>query len=286
MTDAVLTIENLRHSAAMSALTLTIESKNPPTAGLILAFRNKFPKVASYLEAVVADYKAYDKTEYDFNRLERTMDDGLVSVSQTNFVAISDVMVTVPQGFTGRYIPYLEMLESSGNELISKANRQLEDYYVTLARYASSPDMRQQNKDHTRAFSELERDMEDVKKKLAAFFKNTTHTVSTAGDVFDRATDVKEAVALAKKVNRSRQSIDTSSTLEIAQKIADVLSMLTENAQSGNIPDMTPAVLNNIVEGAMVSARYVEFVAMLRFRMEESVSALTQAVTKLKSASK
>lgn len=261
------------HQTATGAvLRLTVESYN--TANVINIFRNAIPNVKEYLQDVILEVKTRDKVDFDINKAARILDAAGGLDTDIKFTKHGHVLLQTPEGFKDKYIPYLAWLIKDGTGFINGASELLEAYYTELSIFISSKDAKLSQKDSSKMYAKLQQSLDGVKDGLASFFdpKSTT-ALRQADTLFDRAADIKTAVKLAKDLNRQRMALDTKNILGLTERISQLLELIIESSEEDAIPEVSGASATAIAEGAMVAARYVEFVGVLRYRITEAIAA-------------
>lgn len=262
------------HGTATGAvLRLTVESYN--TANVINIFRNTIPAVKEYIQDVILEVKTRDKVDFDINKAARQLDAAANSSDgDIKFTKYGHVLLQTPEGFKDKYVPYLEWLIKDGTGFINGASALLEAYYTELSIFISSKDAKLSQKDSAKMYAKLQQSLEDMKDGLASFFdpKSTT-ALRQADTLFDRSADIKVAVKLAKDLNRQRLALDTKNILGLTERISQLLDLIVESSEDDKMPEVSGPSASAIAEGAMVAARYVEFVGVLRYRIMEAIAA-------------
>lgn len=259
-------------SATGAVLRLTTEAYN--TANVINLFRNTIPTVKGYVQDVILELKARDSIDFDISKAARQLDSANGLDSDVKFTQFGHVLLQTPEGFKDKYIPYLEWLIKDGTGFINGASALLEAYYTELSIFISSRDAKLSQKDSSKMYAKLQQSLEGVKDGLASFFDpKSTSALRQADTLFDRSADIKTSVKLAKDLNRLRLTLDTKNILGMTERIAQLLDLIIESSEDDKMPDVSGPAAASIAEGAMVAARYVEFVGVLRYRITEAIAA-------------
>lgn len=271
------------HAAALSGtVALSMESRldfNAIKANLL----QLLPNVKNYMTEVLLQYKSVDESDFNFQKASLYFGQAEAAISEMNMVKLGHFPVQVPEGFTGRYLPYLEWINTNGLRYVTEAHSILESYYMELSAFVSSRDQKLVGKDSTRAYAVMERRLQDAKKDLASFFEpGSSNALQPLEKVFSRAIDIKECMKVVKDVNRVRTSIKNKDILGLVKQISDLLTIVGEQASKKDESPISSQVVNSIAQGALVAAHFVEFVGVLRYRIEEAVSCtciVTEQVT-------
>lgn len=262
----------LHNKATAEVLRLNLEAYT--SASVISLFRNAIPNVNEYLQDVILEVKTKDKIDFDINKAARTLDNINGIDTDVKFVKFGHVLLQTPEGFKDKYIPYLEWLIKDGIGFITGASSLLDAYYTELSIFISSKESKMSQKDSTKMYAKLQESLEGIKDGLATFFDpKSTNALRAADTLFDRSADIKTSVKLAKDLNRLRMGLETKNILGVTERISQLLDLIIESSEDGSMTEVSPAAVTNIAEGAMVAARYVEFVGVLRYRITEAIAA-------------
>lgn len=252
---------------------LTMESALK--ADVIAVFRNILPSVKNYVSDTITEFKASDNTDFNFLKASASFASAEKAIGEINFVNFEGTVLQTPEGFTDRYIPYLEWLIKYGIRFINEAEVALGAYYKELAIFISSKDAKTSLKDQAAVYKGMEKALSDLKDGLGEFFNSrTSNALRTAGSLFDRGADIKTTIELTKTLNRHRTMIKTKEIMSLTTQIAGLINMLVESTEKTEVPDVSGAAATSIATGAMTVAHYVEFVGVLRYRIEEVINAV------------
>lgn len=273
MAYTILSTTESHQKAVTGVVQLTLESA--VSANIINMFRNVFPSIASFVKSVSDEFTSHDETELNFSKASRDFVKAEEAVRHLNFVKFSDTLLQTPEGFIGRYPEYLDYLAGPGMDFIQKATDILGAYYQELAIIVSSGDAKKSLKDQTRLYSDMEKSLEASKKTLGTFFNaNTSNALRTAGSLFDRSIDIIATMEDAAKLNKLRLTIKSKEITSLTKQISSLIDLLVESSETGKIPELSGPVGKNIAQGALVAAHYVEFIGVLRYRIEEAIAAV------------
>lgn len=273
MTYKITQESDLHRSAAIGVVHLSLESHGG-MAKLLDTLRNVFPNVKNYFSEVVLEFKSNDETDFNFQKASMYFSQAEASVVDMNFVKMGHFPVQTPEGFVGRYNPYLEFLSNKGIKYINEAVGHLQAYHTEISRFISSRDAKMLSKDNTRAIAAMEKNLEEMKEELASFFDaSTANALKPISALFDRGEDIKQALRKSKDLNRARMGIKSKEVLNLTKDISEMLDLVIEQADSDKLSAISPEAINNLAQGALVAAHFVEFIGVLRYRIEEAVSA-------------
>lgn len=285
--SSYLTTENsaLHQQAVLGVMRINLEALN--TAEVISTFRNAFPSIKNYLQEVIIEFRAKDETEANLNKSISKAESELHSIKDFNFVNKGHTLVQTPEGFKDRYIPYLNWLDGQGVSFITESEKLLQNYYQSLSMFISSKEAKLSTKDNTRMFTEMEKSLANAKEGLASFFESSsTNALMPVDALFDRAADIPTAMKISKDLNRKRNTLRTKEILKLTNSISDLLNLLVESSENDKIPEVSGQAATSLAQGALVAAHYVEFVGVLRYRIEEALNAVSIAIDQMATVSK
>lgn len=269
------TLPNLQDSyrrASTATLQLTMEGRL--TANVIATFRNTFPTVANYLEDQILSFKSRDDTGFNFEKRTKHFSDYKAKADKLNFVTSCELLVAAPRGLNSKYVPYLRFLNEEGAVFIKDGSKLLEDYYRVLSTFISSKEAKTSLRDYTAFFTATQLKLDKLKEQMASYF-NEKSVVTTLPlyAMYERGADVVESVELSKALNKVRDNADKSDTLAQVERISELLELVIQRSNEEGIGDVSAAAADNIAQGAMVVAQYVEMLGVLRYRTEEAITA-------------
>lgn len=274
-----ITTENsdLHMKALRSVVHANLESRL--TANLIDMFRNVLPSVKNYMEEVVLEFKAKDGTDFALSKSLLAMANSDKAIGELNMVKKGQSLIQIPEGFKDRYIPYLQWLKSDAVGFIHEAKEVLDDYYRYLSMFISSKEAKIGTKDNTRIHADMEAKLSKMKEGLASFFDPKSSTaLRPIESLFDRTSDIKVMAKIGDDLNRDRKAMRTDEILKLTNSISELLNLLVESSENDKIPEVSGQAINSLAQGALVAAHYVEFVGVLRYRIEEAINAAGIAI--------
>lgn len=268
------TFGNTAHrNAVRSVVAINLESAI--TANMINTFRNVFPSISGYFKEVVLNFTSVDETDFNYSKVSHAFGAAQGSVDKINFMKFGHTLLQTPEGFKGRYPEYLNWLTKEGMNYIDAAKSALDNYYRELSIFISSKEAKLSLKDYTRLYGDMEKALEGVKDGLGSFFDSrTANALRTADSLFDRASDISVTIKAAGDLNRKRLTIKGKEIMNITNEIANLINLLVETSENDKIPQVSGPAAQSIAQGAMVIAHYIEFIGVLRYRIEEAINAV------------
>lgn len=249
---------------------------------IIGVFRNTFPKVSNYLKTAISDFKATNITEVDFKKVLSSFTQAEKDIEDKSYTRWSNTPLACPEGFNSKYLPYFEFLNGPATKMLHEGDSVLDEYYVLLASFISNNESRVSNHDHTAFYARVDRTVTHIRDQLAGFFDpGKTAGLLPVYMLIDRMSDIKQIKRQAELLDNNRKITTSSSTLGKVQKISEVLDQIIKQSQTNEIADTSGNAVKSIAQGAMVVGHYVELLAILRYRMQEVITAAGHAADRI-----
>ena len=206
------------------------------------------------------------KTEYK---------DLLKRVKDFAFVTYSDTLVTVPEGFTGHYVPFLVGLKAIGAELALKAPKIVENYGLELSMFLSNKDARQSLKSHDSLYKTVARERDGYYKELKGFIdpKQPTRSRVRLGSLVDRFQELEQLFYQAEQLEELRKDLRYKELLAGIGKASELLKLIKERFESGELTTASKESIKNLATGAYEIAEYMELIATYGYLVESALGA-------------
>ena len=240
-------------------------------ANMVNSVKNYFP---GFMESIKPAFDSLSNiTPPTLSKLfkSKTLEDKL---NEAKYENVKYLKVSVPEGFNGNYLEYLELL----NETLSyfdASYQSINEYYVLVSSIVTNKEAKKSLKDETKEYKDLEKSRMALNDKISDMFKaRSTEALSTFGKHFKTNKEYSGAVVAASVLDRHLRAINIETVKGKVKQIVDVLSILIEQADKGNIAYMTPEVTKNIAFGAKEVAHQVEFLSVNLYRTIGALTAL------------
>lgn len=270
----------LHRSGRLALAEITMEAS--VSQNIIGVFRNTFPQVSSYLQDAISHFKGTKITDIDFKKVMNQFTQADKDIEDKSFVKWSNTPISCPEGFNAKYLDYFEFLNGPATKMLHEGDSILDEYYVLLASFISSTEVRVSNHDHTAFYARVDRTVLEVKNRLASFFDPArSSSVMPVYVLMDRMSDMKLIKKQAELLNNNRKITTSSSTVGKVEKISELLDEIIKQSQQKDIPATSGNSVKSIAQGAMVVGHFVELLAILRYRMEEVIVASGYAAERI-----
>lgn len=205
-----------------------------------------------------------------------------VKLPYASYLNYSKTLISVPEGFKGDLLAYAQALNKMGPEIYQEANKTLGEYNFVLSSFITNKENKISLKDHTDLFVRVKQRRERLTEELNHFFKAESNlSKQYLGDAVGRFADLETLVSSVDKLRMEHQSANVRDISEAVKKSIDLLQVIVEDTEKNGIAQVSGNAAMNISQGAYELGKYVEFVSIYRFRIEQMVSTIRKLVTKL-----
>lgn len=252
------------------------------TASVFDIFRRLIPKASDLLQHLRPTLTQFSEaSNLPFEHV--AFRESLKIAERHNFMSYQDMLVMVPEGFTGKMLPYLQVLTSQGNQLFFKADVFLRDYITELTVFLSNADIRLSQKSHAALFKQIEKERVTHQKALESYYnKNSTLSRQPLGKVIDRFSDLALLYKETEALINVRKRNDYQRILQQVEQASDLLGLIKQRVDSQDITKLSAPAAKNIAEGAYQVASFVEYLAFHAYATETAIKTVLELSNHLK----
>ena len=195
-------------------------------------------------------------------------------MSKHSYMDIRDLLVYVPEGMTSSYSDYANVLSRAVDYAV-EIERQMTAFNSFLAVLVTNRVVSSTNVvSNMNTYKALASQREDLNNAFAECFKGgTTKAESTIGKVVQRNADWEHVFAQANLLAERMNKINRKHLNDAASTAARYLEQIQH--QSKHDGDVAPEVVNELAEGAFQMASGLEFFAIVYYRVQTLVAALS-----------
>lgn len=210
----------------------------------------------------------------DYKDLEKKL-------SLINYVEKKDLLISIPEGFKGNLVDYITLLESMSNKIYPEANKLLMSYKLILTGFLTSKDQKISLMDHTNFFNSIKRDREGFISTLSSFQTNNNASKARLTDSINKINDVDVLVKKTEIINKLRNNNSIKELVSTVSEISKLLDTIIDRVSKGDVNNISGASAKNLSEGAYEVAKYIEFVAIFNFKVEQITATTIKLVKQL-----
>lgn len=266
---------------------IAIESIASPS--MFSLFSQIIPKTSELLRSFVPQFSQFTGLSVPSNsatviKLDNKQRQAVLkAMTRFSFTAYEETLISVPEGFNGKLIPYLEVLIGQGKVLIEHGFNVIKGYNTELAMFLSNYDIRTTLKSHSQHYAKIRQEREQYQKAVEAFFnsKQTSLSRQPLGKVMDRFGDLEKVFILEETLLNLKKRQDFKTIVSEVQKTADMLTLIKGRIDDGTITDASGQAIKNLTEGSYEAAKYVEYIALYAYFVETVLGSINNTSSQL-----
>jgi hypothetical protein len=251
---------------------------------VIDTFRNIIPSLASKINNVRETFTTDDDTTAELKIIKTNYGALKPKLQHASYVNYNKTLVSVPEGFKGDLLEYVISLTDMANEIFQEANKTLGEYNFALSSFITNKESKISLKDHTDLFLGIQRRRVELTGRISNYFPDDSNlSKSYLKDTLKRFADLEVLVKATESLNNERKKQNLKELSELVAKSTDLLSIIVKNTETEGTSQVSGNAAMNISKGAYELGKFVEFVAVYRFRVIQAVSSVNSLVSQLNS---
>jgi hypothetical protein len=283
---SILHFENKNTSISLESQLELIALESLSIVNLIDRFKNVLPNLTEAIREVTkhltptAESNLLKTTQSEYNHLNK-------KIPHVTFADYERLVVSKPEGFNGVLIEYIIFLNILSTTVYKEMNDVLSQYNFILSSFITNKDDKLSLKDHTSFFKEVSKKRVIHSESLTKFFDPTsTNSVTYLGMMIRRFNDIGPLLSETTKLDKLYQSQNIKQLSSDVSKTVSLLDIIIKNIEEKGITNVSGNASMNISNGAYEIAKYVEFIAVLRFKTEQAIYCIEKLVTSIDTAIK
>lgn len=255
---------------------------------VVSVIKKSFPGLsASIKDSTTAMQRLFDSnSEYESNNDFTTKKDKelIASIGHLSMANIGVKMVTVPEGFKGHLVDYINILYYSLNELNGMKFDSIDSFSTALSTFISNKDVRVANKDLTHSYAKIESAQTNIKASMTKYFNhNLGKSKAKLVDVLPRMNDVPILINYIRQLegifNKTDLASYKNSATQCSSKLDIIISMISDNS----ISEVSRASANNIAKGAYQVGLYLELLSTCYYNARVAITCVEELINALRS---
>jgi len=247
-------------------------------SNLLDTFRNIIPSLTSKIKdtaSLITDVVFEDKLGKDVKECKHIHSKLLPKFKHVSYANYDKLLIATPEGFKGKFLDYVELLNKLLPDVYSSANNILAEYNFILSSFISNKDEKTAIKDHRLFFNKVSEKQKEYIKSMNEFFpEGNDKTRSYLGNVVDRFADLDDIVNALVKLDRQHNKQNIKDIINSTNNCITLLDIIINNVETKGIDKVSGNAAMNIAEGAYAVAKYVEFISVFRFRTEQAITSI------------
>lgn len=256
-------------------------------ANMIDTFRNVVPSLTTKLFDAGIQIKSYFEDTKTARDIKTTHYSLAKKTAHVNFTDYRHILVSVPEGFNGDMLGYSKLLNRMSPEMYKELNDVLIQYNFILSGFISNKEDKLSLQDHTALFKKTQNHREALIAQVDPFFSaDSDQSKMKLGTFIDRFADIAPLVSEVLKLEKIHSEQNVAELKRSVDKCVDLLKIISDGTANSNIANISGPVAKNISIGAYEIGKYVEFMAAIRFRVNQVLSTTLTTLTTLNQAIK
>lgn len=265
---------------------LSLEAIN--IANVIEVFKGILPDLVGKIKQTLESIPKYtdiihkNKLTSDIkliNSLNKELSD---KIKFTNYVDRRELLISVPEGFKGNLVDYTILLNGLTSKIYPEANKLLTEYKFIISGFLTNKDQKISLKDYTTFFNSIKRQRENFTSDVSEFFTNNSSTSrAKLGSVINKFSDLDIIIKNVTEANIVRKDNILSDISQSTNEITKVLDTIIDRVSKGDISNISGASAKNLAEGAYEIAKYIEFVSIFNYKVEQATATLLNLLSQL-----
>lgn len=265
---------------------LSLEAIN--IANVIEVFKGILPDLVGKIKQTLESIPKYtdiihkNKLTSDIkliNSLNKELSD---KIKLTNYVDRRELLISVPEGFKGNLVDYTILLNGLTSKIYPEANKLLTEYKFIISGFLTNKDQKISLKDYTTFFNSVKRQRENFTSDVSEFFTNNSSTSrAKLGSVINKFSDLDIIIKNVTEANIVRKDNILSDISQSTNEITKVLDTIIDRVSKGDISNISGASAKNLAEGAYEIAKYIEFVSIFNYKVEQATATLLNLLSQL-----
>lgn len=262
---------------------IAVESITEPS--LFIFFSQILPKSAELVKSFIPNFAKFTESDpASYTKLNNSQRQTLVKeVAKYSFSTYEDTVISVPEGFNGSLITYLEVLVGQGKVVLDHGQNVIKDYNRELAMFLSNLDARASLKSHSQQYRQIRLEREAYQSAVEAFFnkKNASLSRQRLGSVIERFGDLDKVFLLEEKLIGVKKEQDFKTVIAEIQRTVDMMALVKARIDDKSIEKISGQVIKNLAEGAYEVAKYAEYMSLYSYFVESALASVNNLSTQL-----
>jgi hypothetical protein len=270
MAKSILVFDDLTQVSLESQLErLAIESN--VLANVIDTFRNIIPNLKHQIDEIKVKLTSGNNSN-TIKHCETLFKHISPKIKYANYTNYSHTLVSVPEGFKGNFLEYINVLNKIVPEVYTEANKILGEYCFALSTFITNKEDKISLKDHTNLFHRINEHREQTVNTLSVFFPTTNpQSKQYLGNVIGRFYELEQLVDSLKFLDKVHSDQNLNKITSQVNTCCDLLDIVIKNSQKEEMNTISGNAAKNISEGAYAVGKYIEFVSVVRFKTEQAI---------------
>lgn len=260
-------------------------------ANVIEVFKGILPDLNHKIKTTLEDLSAFVDTKTFLHKTKINGDIKLINslnkdlhskIKLVNYTENRELLISVPEGFKGNLTEYSKLLNELTLKIYPEANKLLTEYKFIISGFLTNKDEKISLKDYTTFFNQIKRQRENFTNDISEYFTNNSATSKAKlGSVIDKFSDIEVIIKNINAINTVRAGNTLFDVSETTKDIVTILDTIIERVSKGDINNVSGQSAMNLSEGAYEIGKYIEFISIFNYKLEQATSTVTKLLEQL-----
>lgn len=192
-----------------------------------------------------------------------------------DYMNLSEITISVPEGFRGNFLGYFVFLNSVADEMVLFTGKKVAPLYTFLSAFMTNKDAKISLDDSSGTYRAMKKEREVIESRFSEFLSANDHgAVYKYHDAFSRNADVAHVFELCNAVEDKLNKVDLKSLRDLVSSSVTLLDDIIVQIQRKDIDNVSPEAATTIAEGVYEVASAVESFAVNYYRALAAIAAM------------
>lgn len=251
-------------------------------SNVIETFRNVVPGLTDKIKSFLSGFNfKSNTTSIDYSKLMSNQKNitKYVKLGMADDQAFSLDLLILPKpfGLVSSYIDCIEFLFHIVPKVHKLVNETLVEYNFMLSSFITNAEDKISNHDQSAFIKKVSNSREDLIKQFDNYFDPNGSERGKYKDLVGKVNNINEIVKLVQKLDQVFHQHSNKLILDSVNNCVALLDIVAKNSEK-EITVISGTSAMNISNGAMEVAKLVEFVSVMSYRAEATISTIQQAM--------
>lgn len=203
-------------------------------------------------------------------------------LEQQRFTELRYIKGFTPEGFVGKYIPLLQLLNEQINYCATLEDRALNEYVTMLAVFSSGGAAIKSLDAKELKNKELQKQRDELEKKYSEQFISSNSTRTTLDKLVDNNSDWETVFDLANTAYENVSKINRKQIEAQCTKAATYLEIIAKKIEQKQLEGATPEACRAIAEGAEQMGFEMEYISKVYYRTLVAFNSIDKTVAEIR----
>lgn len=248
---------------------------------VIAFFQDALPSLTQKLKGYVSSLK-FEEQHPNIQSIEKDYADLEHAHLEKRFLLHRDILVQVPEGFKGEFLPYVHALDAMGAKLYEQTHQLLTEYRFVLSSILTNQEQRTSLKDLTASYEKVAAARSKLEHGIAPFFEDSAVSRARLISVLPSFREGRELVRATKRLNQYTDVKQLRTLQQSVKEVVEVIDVLEAQVAKSDMTEISPEIVKNIGLGAYELAQHIDKVVVFHYAVLSIIGCVEQLMKKMK----